>query len=236
MLTAKFNAFLNRTLEARRIPEIGEALLKAAQHFRFTRMIIVDAAKVTERVAPAILFGSNAALTDVIAYDRRISLSAHPILKAGFATDRPFCADELRSALGIDDTTWQASLPTPKGRERNGIVVPVHRNGALQLFVTFAGPHPNDSPTARAFLHTCAHIAHDRLRALETTRRDRKDALSKREAACLHWAAQGKTASEIGQILSIAPRTVRFHLTNAKRKLSAASRFEAIAKRATALE
>ncbi len=43
--------------------------------------------------------------------------------------------------------------------------------------------------------------------------------LSDRERSILHWTAQGKTSSEISEILNISERTVNFHITNASFKL-----------------
>jgi LuxR family quorum sensing-dependent transcriptional regulator len=53
--------------------------------------------------------------------------------------------------------------------------------------------------------------------------------LTERERACLQWAAQGKTGWEIATILGITERTVKKHLGTAMRKLSAATRTEAVA-------
>ncbi len=49
------------------------------------------------------------------------------------------------------------------------------------------------------------------------------------EKKCLLWAAEGKTAWEIGEILSIKERTVVFHINNAMSKLGATNRQSAIA-------
>ena len=43
--------------------------------------------------------------------------------------------------------------------------------------------------------------------------------LSPRELECLEWAAQGKSAWEIGRILGISRHTVASYLDNAKEKL-----------------
>jgi DNA-binding CsgD family transcriptional regulator len=53
--------------------------------------------------------------------------------------------------------------------------------------------------------------------------------LSPREVESLLWAARGKTAWEIGLILKISEHTVTFHINNAKRKLGAVNRHQAIA-------
>lgn len=45
--------------------------------------------------------------------------------------------------------------------------------------------------------------------------------LTRREIQCLKWAAAGKTDAEIGELVAISLPTVRFHVTNAARKLRA---------------
>jgi LuxR family quorum-sensing system transcriptional regulator SolR len=59
--------------------------------------------------------------------------------------------------------------------------------------------------------------------------------LTAREKECLKWAAEGKTAWEIGHILSISERTAVFHLNNIIRKLGASNRTQSIV-RAVALK
>lgn len=59
--------------------------------------------------------------------------------------------------------------------------------------------------------------------------------LTQRERECLVWTADGKTAWEIGRILSIAERTVVFHINNVVQKLGAANKTQAIV-RAVALK
>jgi DNA-binding CsgD family transcriptional regulator len=53
--------------------------------------------------------------------------------------------------------------------------------------------------------------------------------LSPREREVLWWAAEGKSAQEIGEILNIAKRTVDEHTQKAIRKLGAANRTQAVA-------
>jgi len=57
--------------------------------------------------------------------------------------------------------------------------------------------------------------------------------LTRREIQCLKWGAAGKTDSEIGVIMSISVPTVRFHMTNAARKLNVTGRSQAIYRAAT---
>ena len=52
--------------------------------------------------------------------------------------------------------------------------------------------------------------------------------LTNRERECLTWVGLGKTDWEIGKILSISKRTVRYHIENAVNKLEASSRLQAV--------
>jgi DNA-binding NarL/FixJ family response regulator len=57
-------------------------------------------------------------------------------------------------------------------------------------------------------------------------------ALNDREIETLTWAARGKTSAEIAHILGLSKRTVDFHIDNARGKLGAATRTEAVMKAA----
>lgn len=54
--------------------------------------------------------------------------------------------------------------------------------------------------------------------------------LTMRERETLTWSAAGKTYAEIGKIMSVDDRTVKFHLVNTMRKLNASNKTEAAAK------
>lgn len=56
--------------------------------------------------------------------------------------------------------------------------------------------------------------------------------LTAREKEVLRWTAEGKTAYEISQILSVAERTVNFHINNIVGKLGTANKTQAAVKAA----
>ena len=58
-------------------------------------------------------------------------------------------------------------------------------------------------------------------------------ALNNREVEMLTWVARGKTSVEIAQIVGLTKRTVDFHIDNARTKLGAATRTEAVIKATT---
>jgi DNA-binding response OmpR family regulator len=57
--------------------------------------------------------------------------------------------------------------------------------------------------------------------------------LNDREVETLTWVARGKTSAEIAEILGLSKRTVDFHIDNARTKLGAATRTQAVIKATT---
>jgi DNA-binding CsgD family transcriptional regulator len=51
--------------------------------------------------------------------------------------------------------------------------------------------------------------------------------LTERERQCLFWASHGKSARDIGGILELSERTVKFHLHNVRKKLNVATTIQA---------
>jgi DNA-binding CsgD family transcriptional regulator len=64
---------------------------------------------------------------------------------------------------------------------------------------------------------------------VETSEPPAPPSLTPREREVLTWVARGKSASDIGEILQIAKRTVDEHVQSAVRKLGAANRVQAVA-------
>ena len=52
--------------------------------------------------------------------------------------------------------------------------------------------------------------------------------VTQRESQILRWIAAGKSDWMIGQILALSPKTVNFHVENAKRKFGVATRLQAV--------
>jgi len=63
--------------------------------------------------------------------------------------------------------------------------------------------------------------------------RDATPALTTRERDCLAFVADGYTDAQIAMLLDISESTVRFHLSNARTKLGAVNRTQAVARLAT---
>jgi len=80
------------------------------------------------------------------------------------------------------------------------------------------------------FLYALAHIIHVRIVLLLTKEDSLRIRLSKRERDCLFCLSTGLRNNRIAQKLGISESTIEFHTHNARRKLAAKTREEAITK------
>ena len=79
-------------------------------------------------------------------------------------------------------------------------------------------------------LHLIALHLHAKLRQDDHPEPRTRPSLTPREIDCLQWAAKGKSASDIADIMRISRRTVVFHTENAKQKFGVATLSQAIAR------
>jgi LuxR family quorum sensing-dependent transcriptional regulator len=93
-----------------------------------------------------------------------------------------------------------------------GLVIPIHTRDGYEGAVGLVGHKLDLSVESRPNILLMAHYAY-----------------TLREREVLAWSAQGKLAWEIGEILSLAKRTVDEHAKTAMRKLGATTRTQAVA-------
>ena len=214
---------------ARSSDDIGRALMTLAKRFGMTTGLIVDTTKLFSRIDPAIVYSS----TDRVAiamFDAKRPFWDHPFLVRARIADSPVVMSVVRAESVADgDEQWWEGLPVHM-RNTDGLIVPVHDGGALAWYAGYAGREPDLSQRAQSVMSAATQAGYSRFRDLldNTTS---KSPLTPRESECLHWVSSGKTDSEVGTILAISPRTVRFHINNAKIKLGVTTRIQAVAKR-----
>jgi DNA-binding CsgD family transcriptional regulator len=95
--------------------------------------------------------------------------------------------------------------------------------------LTQAELHANGAKMA--WLAQCAHAGMSRL-LLPKLVPEALVAMTSREREVLRWTAEGKTAFEISQILTVSERTVNFHINNVVLKLGASNKTQAAVKAA----
>ena len=114
----------------------------------------------------------------------------------------------------------------------DGFSVPIHGPGGYFGLVTMAGKERPMPPALRGELHQLAFLTHERCRALTglAPLSDPQETLTHRELECIRWVVAGKTDAEIASLLGVSHTTVRTHIDQARRKLGARSRAQAVAR------
>ncbi len=169
-----------------------------------------------------------------VRYDSRGYMAIDPVLNHALANVRPFSWDELDRRLPEVQELFKDAASHGL---RHGITVPVHgAHGSFSLLsLAREDPLPDD-PGELNWLYRHAHWfamhLHERMCTLISEDGEfvvPVPKLSVRERKCLSLAAQGRSASAIGEELKISERTAVFHLNHAIEKLGARSRQHAIA-------
>jgi LuxR family transcriptional regulator, quorum-sensing system regulator BjaR1 len=114
-------------------------------------------------------------------------------------------------------------------RMARGFIVPIHGLTGYEAAVSLGGKDLDLNVRSKPALHLMAIYAFDRIRRLLDDGRKPQSQLTRREREAIAWAAQGKSAWEIGEILHITQRTAEEHLATAARKLGASNRTHAVA-------
>ena len=114
----------------------------------------------------------------------------------------------------------------------DGLSVPIHGPGGYFAIVTMAGKEQPMPPALRGKLQQLAFLTHERCRALTGLApvTDPQATLTHRELECLRWVAAGKTDLQIARLLGVSQTTARTHIDQARRKLGARTRSQAVAR------
>lgn len=115
----------------------------------------------------------------------------------------------------------------------DGIGIPFNLEDGKRLVVTLVNPDLSHNELKNLFIdkqHSLSVLAYLLHQQIQRSCPIPSVKLSPRELDCLVWLSNGKTYWEIGTIMNISERTVRFHINNIKKKLGANSQAEIIAK------
>jgi DNA-binding CsgD family transcriptional regulator len=154
-----------------------------------------------------------------------------PLQRIVYRAAEPFLLSDIKNkVIGKKTAAWlRATQAVPSGDEL--FVVPANRPGNLGGIAYFIAPAIAFDSLTRAMLTVLAEASFARADALSGRRGGAKPArLSRREISCLTIAAKGESTVGIARSLGITPRTVRFHLDNAREKLGAGTRALALRK------
>lgn len=191
-----------------------------------TRVSFLDLQNSTSRVSEAVLC-SNVPARVLRRIDRVTNYAAHPLLERAREAHTPFTVS-MAATLGLlGKDTHRPEVQQPA----NALVVPLRDDGGAVAMATLVGTKLALGPLAHDKLKLAVHAGWRRAQELRMgTSTAGTPNLTARELECLTWVSRGKTDQEIAQVLSVAPRTIRFHIDNAKTKLGVETRVQAVAR------
>lgn len=195
--------------------------------FGYSHFLALDLGRVVSGTREAQLYSdAPTVLTDV---DREMLATQHPLIQRCLESPATFLVSEYRNDPAHRGARW-LELMADVVRQGDGLVVPVYRAGQPIAGANFGGLSPDTSALTRSLLQVAVHAGVERALALRDGRSPAISLLSVREAQCLRQVAIGHPDVEIGALLGISPRTVRFHVDSAKAKLGVSTRIQAVAK------
>lgn len=190
------------------------------------RVSFLDLQSTTPRVSEAVLC-TNVPARVLRRIDRVTNYADHPLLGRARETHAPF-AVSMAATLGLLGQRTHRPDAQPAA---NALVVPLRDDGTAVAMATLVGPKLALSPLAHDKLKLAVHAGWHRARELRLgTSTTGTPNLTARELECLTWVSRGKTDQAIASIIAVAPRTVRFHIDNAKAKLGVETRVQAVAR------
>ncbi len=164
-------------------------------------------------------------------YMQRQLQNVDPILQKAALSIAPVDWSRFERDRSFKTVFYEA---TDFGISPQGLTVPIRgRFGDRGLLsVSRAGPQREWERLKRNImpeLQMAAVHLHDSVMRMSAPLSSNQQAkLSQREVEVLQWVAAGKQQQDIGDILSISPRTVEVHLRSAREKLGALTTFQAI--------
>lgn len=167
-------------------------------------------------------------------YQDRRYMHVDPVIRHVRRMVDPFLWREAGDAVGPPQSMVVFDEARAYGLN-HGLCVPFHQIDGSEAGVSFGGAHYAPTPDERAGLHLVAIYAMSCAKAIIRQQGEAEEdenppsPLTGREMECLKWAADGKSAWDIGAILSISSRTAEQHLASAARKLDTVSRVQCVA-------
>ena len=162
-------------------------------------------------------------------YQRRNFQRVDPVLRRLFVEQRPIYWAELRDRGASPAEEEFYAMAADFGLRDSVSFGARFDNSRSGSFFTLAGQGLGSHVRHRKLFDYLAPHLHMALSRTQMNHQREKPRLTPRELEVLTWAKYGKTNWEIGKLLEVSPRVVKFHLENAMRKLDVVNRTQAIA-------
>jgi DNA-binding CsgD family transcriptional regulator len=228
-----FQNFINHLADAQDTTSLREAMAEAATAFDLSSFSYISIPQRTN-ADPQLI--STYSSTWTAHYLQSHYERVDPVIIRALGSPAPFEWGLGLESAALSQPQRQLFEEAAKFGIRFGYTVPIHNNRWPTAAVTFAADEHQRHFARR--VHEHARVlqlmamyfhAHARYKLVSDRIVDGV-ALSPRELECLEWAAQGKSAWEIGHILGISRYTVATYFENAKTKLGVRTIVQAVAR------
>jgi LuxR family quorum sensing-dependent transcriptional regulator len=165
-------------------------------------------------------------------YMARDLMARDPVVLSAKRRIAPFLWGELRPQWERTPQVAETLALADEYGFIDGYAVPIHGPAGYQGLVSLAAKVPVQlEPAELGALHLMALTVHERCRVAHGfgVLSRAVPALTDREAACIRWAADGKSDAAIGELMGISRATAHFHVESVKKKLGVKSRIQAVA-------
>lgn len=153
-----------------------------------------------------------------------------PIVKRAAMLPTPFTWTEAAARFGAEDGGDRVIGDAGEFHLRDGIAAPLTTLEGALVLVSLGGERLEASPAqCRSLALITAYAVGRALQLSAAEAATSRPRLTPRETECLRWAAIGKSEWEISRILGISEHTAERHLMNAKVRLGAVNRIQAVA-------
>lgn len=219
---------IERIKHASAAEEILVELKSTYNDFGFENFIISGLPHNGLNLAPFVLLES----WPVEWFDRYVKkdyVHKDPIAKHCFTTNDPFLWNEVPFDASVNRHEGVVMDEAKVFNLQNGFCIPIHMENGTQGCISLSGDRKFIDESDRTLLHMLSFFAHGRLRYLkQSTQTHFVATLTERQKEVIRWTILGKTSEQIGEILSISPRTVEFHFANAGEKLGSGNRIQTV--------
>lgn len=211
--------------------DIRKALEQVTKAYGFHGfMVMVVPAKTCRALSDCVVM-TNWPKDFLRSYDEASMMAGSPVIERLRRSTIPFTYDTTLDSRRRSDGKANAVISLfERVNLRRGVYVPVHDVHGTCGAVAFGGDREVVTPAEVTELTFLAGYLFSCLSDLKELRTRAPGGLSRREIECLHWAAEGKTTTEMAKILALSEYTVNHYLSRATRKLDSVNRVQTVAK------
>lgn len=208
---------------------VAAILARIGREFGFRHYLLARAASATDAALARLIAETNLPNDYIREFDRRRLLHQGPVMQQMADYALPYC--------WMLDDKWAGRKASPDfcqlQREHDmttGVDMALHSMDGIAFHMRMGGSRPR---LTQAELNEIGMLILQTFSVFDRLRRSQRGAgsapLTTRELEVVRWTSQGKTSSEIGQILSLSDHTINAYLTNAIKKLDCVNRTQLVA-------